>query len=77
MKAITLISILSLGLLMGCSSEPAAPEAGATTGTTAASTTTAQEMAKCGGCGKEVAKATLVSHDGKMMCTECMASHNH
>ncbi len=77
MKPITLItaSILALNLLVGCSSGDATTNSSATTpGATPAAN---QEMSKCAGCGKEVAKAELASHDGQMMCKECIAAHNH
>ncbi len=34
-------------------------------------------LAKCDGCGMEVPKAELASHDGMMLCKQCMASHKH
>ncbi len=75
-KIVLALSLLTLGLLAGCSSD----EATATepSPTSSSSTPVAnQELAKCDTCSKEVPKATLVSHDGKMMCQECMASHHH
>lgn len=78
MKLRTLIPItlLAMSLLVGCSGGDAATTT-EPTATTTSGATAAAEMAKCDSCGKEVAKATLVSHDAKMMCQECMASHNH
>lgn len=60
---------------MGCSGDSATTDANAAT--TSGTPVASQEMEKCGGCGKEVAKATLASHDGKMMCKDCIAAHNH
>jgi formylmethanofuran dehydrogenase subunit E len=34
-------------------------------------------LAKCQGCQMEVPKAELASHDGMMLCKQCIASHNH
>lgn len=34
-------------------------------------------MAKCAGCGKEVAASTLASHDGQQLCPDCIAAHGH
>jgi hypothetical protein len=75
MKA-SILLLAALVLSIGCSSGDSASTA--TPDTTAPATQTASaEKAKCAGCGKEVAKAELVSHDGKMMCQACIAAHNH
>ena len=73
--------LLALGLLIiatGCAKEedPANTGAGGTQATPAG-TTASVDKAKCEGCGNEVAKAELVSHDGKMMCKACIEAHNH
>lgn len=75
-KTILSLSLLTIGLLAGCSSNDST--ATEPSPTSSSSTPVAnQELAKCDTCSKEVPKATLVSHDGKMMCQECMSSHNH
>ena len=74
-KMLLALSILAGGLLAGCASESPATE---TTSASSSSTPVAnQEVAKCDTCGKEVPKATLASHDNKMMCQACMATHQH
>ncbi len=68
-----LLAVVLITSVVGCASnEPAAAGAAASepTSTTAA-------LAKCAQCGKEVASAELVSHDGQMLCKECVASHGH
>ena len=57
--------------IVGCSGSEAAPA----TSDTQPSTTVA--MAKCAGCAKEVPQAELASHDGQMLCKDCIAAHNH
>jgi hypothetical protein len=74
MKAILLI-IACTALAVGCSSGDAT--ATTTETSTTATQTASQEKAKCAGCGKEVAKGELVSHDGQMLCKECIAAHGH
>ncbi|MBC8063879.1 MAG: hypothetical protein H7Y17_03555 [Chlorobia bacterium] len=76
MKTTTLLSLSLLLCLVssGCSSGDAA---NSSTTAPAATPVANQEMAKCAGCGKEVATAELASHDGQMMCKECIAAHNH
>lgn len=77
MKILALLSILTVGLLAGCASEPAADNG--TTGATATTGTgtTVADKGKCAACGGEFPKAELASHDGQMMCKACMAAHNH
>lgn len=80
LKTISLISVLALGILAGCSSsETATQEAStgsaATTGTTG--TTASTEKGKCAGCGAEFPKTELASHDGQDMCKACIAAHDH
>lgn len=75
-KIVLSLSLLAVGLLTGCSSDQSA--ATETSPTSSSSTPVAnQEVAKCDTCSKEVPKATLASHDGKMMCQACMANHQH
>jgi hypothetical protein len=58
--------------VFGCSSGDAASTAPA-----AEPGATTVAMAKCAGCAKEVPQAELVSHDGQMLCKDCIAAHNH
>jgi hypothetical protein len=69
-KNLFLVLLLALSLASGCSS---GDKSGAGDSASAASA----EKATCDGCNKEVAKATLVSHDGQMLCKDCMAEHDH
>jgi hypothetical protein len=80
MKIWTTISLAFAILLAvaGCASSDAnAPAEGASGQGSSAAPGASAELAKCGGCGKEVAKAELVAHDGMMLCKECMQGHNH
>lgn len=72
-----LLLAMSIGAaLAGCNSD--------STGTTpadapkdGAASVAKADLAKCAGCGTDVPKATLVSHDGKMMCKACIDAHGH
>jgi hypothetical protein len=75
-KILIALSLAVASLLVGCSSGDASTTEQA--GSTASQgSTTVAEKAKCGGCGKEVAKAELASHDGAMLCKDCIAAHGH
>ena len=67
-----LFAVLLAGAVFGCSSSDpnSTSSAAEPAGTTVA-------MAKCAGCGKEVPQADLASHDGQMLCKDCIAAHNH
>ena len=70
LKSLVALAALVVAFAVGCSAPPAPAE----TGTPA---TLTAELAKCAGCGKEVAKAELAMHDGQMLCKDCIAAHNH
>jgi len=78
-----LLAILAAALMAGCQSADAestdkmgsADTKAATEGSGSGAMTA--EKAKCEGCGNEVDKAELVSHDGKMLCKACMSAHQH
>lgn len=78
MKSLKVILIASsiCASLTGCNSTDSTantPDA-SKDGTPAVATA---EKAKCEGCGNEVPKAELASHDGKMMCKACIDAHAH
>jgi hypothetical protein len=69
-KTFLALAALAASFAVGCSSSPAPVET-STPGVVTA------ELAKCAQCGKELAKVELVAHDGKMLCKDCIATHNH
>jgi len=66
------LAAIACATMIGCATEAAKP---ATSAEPSASSTVVME--KCGLCGKEVPKAELASHDGKMACKACIVAHNH
>ncbi len=70
---LTLIAVV----IVGCTPAEKAPEASASNPTVSNTASQTEEKGKCEGCGAEVAKAELASHEGKMTCKDCIAAHNH
>ena len=74
----TFLLILSIcAALGGCNSSDSSGNAPPNASKDGAASVAKADLAKCGGCGTDVPKAELVSHDGKMMCKACIDAHGH